>query len=82
MEDSRLREELEREISILLDDLPKKNEKKIIQMRFGIGCDRTYTLKEVSVECGVTLERVRQIEAHALRWFRHPARTRDLRCYL
>jgi RNA polymerase primary sigma factor len=48
-------------------------------MRFGIGCDREHTLEEIGQEFGVTRERIRQIEAKALRTLRDPDRARRLR---
>ena len=54
-------------------------EEKVIRMRFGIGCDREHTLEEIGQEFSVTRERIRQIEAKALRQLRHPDRMRLLR---
>ena len=54
-------------------------EEKVIRMRFGIGCDREHTLEEIGQEFAVTRERIRQIEAKALRALRGPDRARRLR---
>jgi RNA polymerase primary sigma factor len=55
-------------------------EEKVIRMRFGIGLDRHYTLEEVGGCLSITRERVRQIEAAAMRKLRHPVRRRLLKC--
>ena len=57
-------------------------ERRVLQLRFGLqnGCART--LEEVGKEFNVTRERIRQIEAEALRKLRHPSRSRKLRDYL
>ncbi len=54
-------------------------EEKVIRMRFGIHCDREHTLEEIGQEFAVTRERIRQIEAKALRALRGPDRARRLR---
>ncbi|MEJ2183448.1 MAG: sigma-70 family RNA polymerase sigma factor [Nitrospirota bacterium] len=54
-------------------------EEKVIKMRFGIGADRDHTLEEVGRFLSITRERVRQIEAKALRKLKHPSRLRALR---
>jgi RNA polymerase primary sigma factor len=51
-------------------------------MRFGIGCEREHTLEEIGQEFDVTRERIRQIEAKALRKLRHPSRSEQLRSFL
>ncbi|MEB3703222.1 Sigma-70 family RNA polymerase sigma factor (plasmid) [Candidatus Bealeia paramacronuclearis] len=56
-------------------------EERIMRMRFGIGMDTSYTLEEVGAIFGVTRERIRQIEAKALRKLRHPKRARILRSF-
>ena len=59
-----------------------ERERKIIELRFGL-CDGKYrTLEEVGREFGITRERIRQIEAKALRKLRHPSYSRRLRGYL
>ena len=57
-------------------------EQRILQLRFGLEDGRSRTLEEVGIEFNVTRERIRQIEAKALRKLRHPSRTRKLRDYL
>ncbi len=54
-------------------------EEKVVRMRFGIGCEREHTLEEIGQEFSVTRERIRQIEAKALRQLRSPDRMRRLR---
>jgi len=55
------------------------SEEKVIRMRFGIGFDRNYTLEEIGRHLSVTRERIRQIEAKALRRLKHPSRLRVLK---
>lgn len=57
-------------------------EKRVLELRFGLRDGRTRTLEEVGKEFGVTRERIRQIEAKALRKLRHPSRSKRLRDYL
>jgi RNA polymerase sigma factor (sigma-70 family) len=54
-------------------------EEKVIRMRFGIGVDRDHTLEEVGRHLTITRERVRQIEAKALRKLKHPSRLKALK---
>ena len=74
---SLLREQLEE----VLDTLAPR-EKKVLELRFGIVDGRTRTLEEVGMEFNVTRERIRQIEAKALRKLRHPSRSKKLRDFL
>jgi RNA polymerase primary sigma factor len=74
---SMLREQLEE----VLQKLPER-ERKIIQLRYGLKDGRYRTLEEVGVEFGITRERIRQIEAVALRKLRHPHLGKKLRGYL
>ena len=57
-------------------------EEKVIKMRFGVGDGSEHTLEEVGQDFAVTRERIRQIEAKALRKLRHPSRSRKLRSFL
>jgi RNA polymerase primary sigma factor len=57
-------------------------EEKVLRMRFGIGEKSDRTLEEVGLDFEVTRERIRQIEAKALRKLRHPSRSRRLRVFL
>jgi RNA polymerase primary sigma factor len=57
-------------------------EERIIKMRFGLEDGTEHTLEEVGQKFGVTRERIRQIEAKALRKLRHPSRSRQLRAFL
>ena len=59
-----------------------EREAKVIRMRFGIGMNNDHTLEEVGKQFDVTRERIRQIEAKALRKMRHPTRSEKLRSYL
>ena len=63
---------------MILKTLTPKEE-KVIRMRFGIGVDRDHTLEEVGRRLALTRERVRQIEAKALRKLKHPHRMSALR---
>jgi RNA polymerase primary sigma factor len=58
------------------------NEEKVIRLRYGIGCEREHTLEEIGQEFDLTRERIRQIEAIALRQLRAPERARLLRALL
>jgi RNA polymerase primary sigma factor len=57
-------------------------EREVLEMRFGLKDGQGHTLEEVGTHFGVTRERIRQIEAKALRKLRHPFRSRKLRDYL
>ena len=57
-------------------------EAKVLRMRFGIGMNTDHTLEEVGKQFDVTRERIRQIEAKALRKLRHPTRSEQLRSFL
>ena len=57
-------------------------EREIVKLRYGIGDGYTYTLEEVGQDFAVTRERIRQIEAKALRKLRHPSRSKALRAFL
>ena len=72
------RNEISDQILMILKTLTPKEE-KVIRMRFGIGVDRDHTLEEVGRHLSITRERVRQIEAKALRKLKHPSRLRALK---
>jgi RNA polymerase primary sigma factor len=57
-------------------------EERVLRMRFGIGMNKEHTLEEVGQQFSVTRERIRQIEAKALRKLKHPSRSRILRSFL
>ncbi len=72
---------LREQVEEILEELSER-ERKVLEMRFGLLDGRNRTLEEVGNEFGVTRERIRQIEAKALRKLRHPQRSRKLRDYL
>ncbi len=72
---------LKEQLMEVLDTLTPR-EKKVLELRFGIIDGRTRTLEEVGKEFNVTRERIRQIEAKALRKLRHPSRSKKLRDFL
>jgi RNA polymerase primary sigma factor len=74
---SNLREATTRVLSSLTP-----REERVLRMRFGIGMNTDHTLEEVGQQFSVTRERIRQIEAKALRKLKHPSRSRKLRSFL
>ncbi len=72
---------LKEQIEDVLSTLTPR-EKRVLELRFGLEDGRSRTLEEVGVEFNVTRERIRQIEAKALRKLRHPSRSRKLKDYL
>ncbi len=72
---------LREQLSEVLDTLTER-EQKVLRLRFGLDDGRARTLEEVGKEFDVTRERIRQIEAKALRKLRHPSRSRKLKDYL
>ena len=72
-----LREQIKSALEVLTD-----REREVLELRFGLVDGRDYTLEEVGKHFKVTRERIRQIEAKALRKLRHPTRSRHLRDYL
>ena len=72
---------LKEQVRQLLGTLDER-ERRVLELRYGIGGDRARTLEEVGKEFGVTRERIRQIEAKALRKLRHPARSKIVSDYL
>ena len=79
--DSASRELLKEQVNQVLSTLTER-EKKVLELRFGLDDGRSRTLEEVGKEFKVTRERIRQIEAKALRKLRHPSRGNKLRDYL
>jgi len=72
---------LKEQVESVLEGLTGR-ERRVLQLRFGLEDGRTRTLEEVGREFNVTRERIRQIEAKALRKLRHPSRSRKLKDYL
>ena len=72
---------LKEQVESVLESLNER-EARVLQLRFGLEDGRSRTLEEVGREFGVTRERIRQIEAKALRKLRHPSRSRKLRDFL
>ncbi len=79
--DSASKQLLKDEIAATLSELTPR-EQRVLVLRFGLEDGRCRTLEEVGVEFFVTRERIRQIEAKALRKLRHPSRSRMLRAFL
>jgi len=75
------RELLKIHLDEVLDSLSPR-EKRVLQLRFGLEDGKQRTLEEVGKEFGVTRERIRQIEAKAIRKLKHPTRAKKLRDYL
>jgi RNA polymerase primary sigma factor len=79
--DSAAREMLREQVQRALASLSER-EREVLELRFGLSDGKEHTLEEVSHYFNVTRERIRQIEAKALRKLRHPAHSRELRDYL
>jgi RNA polymerase primary sigma factor len=79
--DAASRELLREQIKDVLGFLSDR-EREVLEMRFGLNDGKDHTLEEVGRSFGVTRERIRQIEAKALRKLRHPSRSKTLRDYL
>jgi RNA polymerase primary sigma factor len=75
------RELLKAQLNAVLKELSDR-ERRVLMLRFGLEDGRARTLEEVGKEFNVTRERIRQIEAKALRKLRHPSRSRKLKDYL
>ncbi|MFZ3071836.1 MAG: sigma-70 family RNA polymerase sigma factor, partial [Thermodesulfobacteriota bacterium] len=78
--DNAIERDLSAQTGLALESLSER-EKKVLKMRFGIGERQDYTLEEVGKVLGVTRERVRQIEAKAIRRLRHPTRAKLLKAF-
>jgi RNA polymerase primary sigma factor len=79
--DSAIQENLRETTTRVLSSLTPREE-RVLRMRFGIGMNTDHTLEEVGQQFSVTRERIRQIEAKALRKLKHPSRSRKLRSFL
>ncbi len=79
--DSAIQENLKETTTRVLASLTPREE-RVLRMRFGIGMNTDHTLEEVGQQFSVTRERIRQIEAKALRKLKHPSRSRKLRSFL
>ena len=79
--DSAIQENLKETTTRVLASLTTREE-RVLRMRFGIGMNTDHTLEEVGQQFSVTRERIRQIEAKALRKLKHPSRSRKLRSFL
>ncbi|MBQ8784713.1 MAG: RNA polymerase sigma factor RpoD [Alphaproteobacteria bacterium] len=79
--DSAIHSNLKETCTRILSSLTAREE-RVLRMRFGIGMNTDHTLEEVGQQFNVTRERIRQIEAKALRKLKHPSRSRKLRSFL
>ncbi|MEM7731981.1 MAG: RNA polymerase sigma factor RpoD [Pseudomonadota bacterium] len=79
--DSAIQDNLKETTTRVLSSLTPREE-RVLRMRFGIGMNTDHTLEEVGQQFSVTRERIRQIEAKALRKLKHPSRSRKLRSFL
>ncbi|WP_412507364.1 RNA polymerase sigma factor RpoD [Roseovarius sp. SYSU LYC5161] len=79
--DSAIQDNLKETTTRVLSSLTPREE-RVLRMRFGIGMNTDHTLEEVGQQFSVTRERIRQIEAKALRKLKHPSRSRRLRSFL
>ncbi len=80
-EDMAINSSLRENTTKMLSSLTAREE-RVLRMRFGIGMNTDHTLEEVGQQFGVTRERIRQIEAKAVRKLKHPSRSRTLRSFL
>ena len=79
--ESAVKENLRETTTLVLASLTPREE-RVLRMRFGIGMNSDHTLEEVGQQFSVTRERIRQIEAKALRKLKHPSRSRKLKTFL
>ena len=79
--DSAIQENLKETTTRVLASLTPREE-RVLRMRFGIGMNTDHTLEEVGLQFSVTRERIRQIEAKALRKLKHPSRSKQLKSFL
>ena len=79
--DSAMQSVFKDELNKTLDTLPAR-ERDVLKFRYGVGSDRSHTLEEVGKQFNVTRERIRQIEAKALRKLRQQSRSKNLRMFL
>ncbi len=79
--DAAIRADLRKVTSRMLETLTPREE-RILRLRYGIGVSTEHTLEEVGREFQVTRERIRQIEAKALRKLQHPSRSRRIKSFL
>ena len=76
--DASIRSNLSESTTKILSTLTPREE-RVLRMRFGIGMNTDHTLEEVGLQFSVTRERIRQIEAKALRKLKHPSRSKHLK---
>jgi RNA polymerase primary sigma factor len=79
--DTAIRSNLSESTTKILASLTPREE-RVLRMRFGIGMNTDHTLEEVGLQFSVTRERIRQIEAKALRKLKHPSRSKQLKSFL
>jgi RNA polymerase primary sigma factor len=79
--DATIQSNLRETTTLVLASLTPREE-RIVRMRFGLGMNSDHTLEEVGQQFSVTRERIRQIEAKAIRKLKHPSRSRVLRTFL
>jgi RNA polymerase primary sigma factor len=79
--DATIQSNLREATTLVLASLTPREE-RIVRMRFGLGMNTDHTLEEVGQQFSVTRERIRQIEAKAIRKLKHPSRSRVLRSFL
>ena len=79
--DAAINQNLRETVNRIMSTLTAREE-RVLRMRFGIGMNTDHTLEEVGQQFSVTRERIRQIEAKALRKLKHPSRSRKLRSFL